>query len=128
MSHVFTVPDEEYARLERAAEPRGVTVEQLFQAWVGSVTAADETETTDEHRIRAAQQHWAALNPGAAPLTVEELREHPLLQAMGACASGEPDWAERHDELLAEPALDTHAGTCSCCVDPKQGMILHRVQ
>lgn len=109
MSHVFTVPDEEYTRLEEAARKQGVTVDELFQAWVGSVNTADESDAAEAQRICDVQRHWAAINPGAAPLTEEELRQHPLLQAMGTFASGAPGWADRHDELLAEAALDTHA-------------------
>jgi hypothetical protein len=32
----------------------------------------------------------------------EELQNHPLLEAAGMFAVGEPGWADKHDEYLAK--------------------------
>jgi hypothetical protein len=32
----------------------------------------------------------------------EELQSHPLLEVAGMFAIGEPGWADKHDEYLAE--------------------------
>ena len=43
------------------------------------------------------------------PPNEEEMRAHPLLRGAGVVRSGAPGWADRHDELIAEEALDAHA-------------------
>ncbi len=108
MSHVFTVPDEQYVRLEELARQRGTTVEDLFRAWLRTVIAKSDNQADDSSLLEA-QARWIAANPGLTPPTISEIREHPLLQAAGIFASGAPGWAERHDEIIAEDALDPHA-------------------
>lgn len=39
----------------------------------------------------------------------EELLSSPLFQAAGMFAIGEPGWADKHDEYLAETFLENHA-------------------
>lgn len=108
MSHVFTVPDEDYARLEERARQRGATPEELFQGWLRSITA-EPASNVDESQLLEAQARWIAANPGLTPPTIAELREHPLLRAAGIFASGAPGWGERHDAIIADEALDAHA-------------------
>ncbi len=39
----------------------------------------------------------------------QELLDHPLLQVSGLFAIGEPGWADRHDEYLAETYQEDNA-------------------
>lgn len=41
-------------------------------------------------------------------LMEEELQNHPLLDAAGMFAVGEPGWADKHDEYLAETYVEKH--------------------
>jgi hypothetical protein len=41
--------------------------------------------------------------------TTEELLNGPLFQVAGMFAIGEPGWADKHDEYLAETYLESHA-------------------
>lgn len=108
MSHVFTVPDEEYVRLEERARQRGTTAEELFRSWLRSVTA-ELGNQVDDSQLLEAQAAWAAANPGLNPPSLDELRDHPLLRAAGILASRVPGWGNRHDEIVADEALDSHA-------------------
>jgi len=42
-------------------------------------------------------------------LTMRELPESPLLQIAGIFVIGDPGWADRHDEYLAEGYIENHA-------------------
>jgi hypothetical protein len=94
MSHVIEIDDEEYARLEQAAQQRGTTAEALLRAWMKSVT------TTGEEELRAARARWAALGPSVGPPTEADLRAHPLLRVIGIGALNEPGWADQHDAVF----------------------------
>ncbi len=106
MSHTFTVPDEQYIKLEGAARQQGTSAEELFRTWLTSVTGVSSNQV-DDVRLRAVQAHWSEANPGVDPPTISELRDHPLLQAAGIFASASPGWGDRHDEIIAEEALST---------------------
>ena len=72
MSHLFQLSDEQYAKLAAYAAQHKQTPETLFQAWLSEVTQE------------------------------EDILNSPLFQIAGMFAIGEPGWADRHDEYLAE--------------------------
>ena len=92
MSHVIELSDEQYAALETYAQRQGRSPDELIRAWVASLVEQPQADWADE-----------------PPPTEEELREHPILGLAGIFAIGEPGWADRHDEIIAEEALNTHA-------------------
>jgi len=53
---------------------------------------------------------------GKTPVPVRPSSEHydpttdPLMQLAGSISSGDPSWAERHDEYLAESYMEEHDG------------------
>ncbi len=103
MSHIFQVSDEQYAKLAAYAAQQKQTPERLFLIWVSEIAQRWEEATTSngreyEHKSSVSQQE----NEG-------QIGEHPLLQIAGLFAIGEPDWADRHDEYLAEVYADDHA-------------------
>jgi hypothetical protein len=108
MSHAFTVPDEQYGRLEEVARQQGTTAEELFRTWLTGVIAVPSNQADDLH-LREVQARWRGANPGIDPPTISELRDHPLLQAAGIFASESPGWGDRHNDIIAEEALDPHA-------------------
>jgi hypothetical protein len=104
MSRVLELSDEEYARLEQAAREHGSTIAELVHRWISGMAAAPS-----EQSIVEAQKRWAMLNSFVAQPTQDELRAHPLLRASGIFQSSDPDLAARHDDIIAEEALDSHA-------------------
>lgn len=104
MSRTLNLSDEEYAQLEQAAQKQGSTIAELVRAWIDSMSS----DQANRH-IRDAQARWATMGASVVPPAEEELRAHPLLRAAGIVHSGAPGWADRHDELIAEEALDSHA-------------------
>jgi hypothetical protein len=62
-----------------------------------------------QQNLNELPSRWAELSESIVPPTMEELRAHPLLRAMGVFHSGVTGLAERHDEIIAEDALDSHA-------------------
>ena len=104
MSRTLNLSDEEYARLEQAAQQQGSTIAELVRTWIDSMSAAQS-----EQNIREAQARWTPLGDSVVLPSEEELREHPLLRAVSVVHSGVPGWAGRHDELIIEEALDLHA-------------------
>lgn len=103
MSRVLELSDEEYARLEQAAREHGSTIAELVHRWISSMAAAPS-----EQSIVEAQKRWAVLSASVEQPTQDELRAHPLLRASGIFQSGDPDLAARHDDIIAEEALDSH--------------------
>ena len=79
MSHLFQLSDEQYAKLAAYAAQHKQTPETLFQAWLSEVTQE------------------------------EDILNSPLFQIAGMFAIGEPGWADRHDEYLAEGYIEDHA-------------------
>jgi hypothetical protein len=104
MSRTLNLSDEEYAQLERAARQQGSTIAELVRAWIDSMSPAQA-----DQGISDVQARWENLGEAVVAPTEEELRAHPLLRAAGIVHSGAPGWSDRHDELIAEEALDSHA-------------------
>ena len=104
MSRALELSDEEYVRLEQAAQQQGSTIADLVRAWIESMSIG-----SSEQDIQEALARWAALGESAVRPTQDELRAHPLLRAVGILSSGAPGWADRHDDIIAEEALDSHA-------------------
>jgi hypothetical protein len=104
MSRALELSDEEYARLEQAAQQQGSTIADLVRAWIESMSIG-----SSEQDIQEALARWAALGESVVRPTQDELRAHPLLRAVGIISSGAPGWADRHDDIIAEEALDSHA-------------------
>lgn len=91
MSHTIELPDELYAQLETLAHNKGQTPEQT-----------------------AAQLLNAAVSDGKNPSEqAATVPNSPLFEIMGMFSTPigdiEPGWIERHDEMIAEEALDPHA-------------------
>jgi hypothetical protein len=104
MSRVLELSDEEYARLEQAAQQQESTIAELVRAWIESMSIG-----SSEQDIQKALARWAAVGDSAVWPTQDELRAHPLLRAVGILSSGAPGWADQHDEIIAEEAPDSHA-------------------
>lgn len=99
MSHIFQLSDEQYDRLAAHAALHKQTPEKLFQAWVKEVT-----DKTKEQKLLTGKEE-----------PEEELQNHPLFKAAGMFAVGEPGWADKHDEYLAETYetyIEDHANDC----------------
>jgi hypothetical protein len=92
MSHIFHLSDEQYDRLAAYAAQRKQTPEKLFQAWVREVT----NKTKEPVPLNRKEEYG------------EELQSHPLLDVAGMFAIGEPGWADKHDEYLAETYIEKH--------------------
>ena len=97
MSHMFQLSDEEYAKLAAYAAQRKQTPEMLFQSWLSEVTHAvkEPISKSTSYAERVERE--------------EELHNSPLFQVAGIFAIGEPGWADKHDEYLAEEYMDNHA-------------------
>lgn len=93
MSHIFRLSDEQYNGLAAYAARRKQTPEKLFQAWVSEVTHKVKEPLPQIHKEQ---------------MSGEELESHPLLAAAGMFAIGEPGWADKHDEYLAETYIEKH--------------------
>src|SRR5712692_2006624 len=91
MSHIFHLSDEQYDRLAAYAAQRKQTPEKLFQAWVREVTNKVNEPLPLVHKEQKGKEGRG-----------EELQSHPLLDVAGMFAIGEPGWADKHDEYLAE--------------------------
>lgn len=104
MSRALELSDEEYARLEQAAQQQGSTIAELVRAWIESMSSS-----SSEQSVQEALARWATISESAVRPTQDELRAHPLLRAVGILSSGAPGWADHHDEIIAEEALDAHA-------------------
>lgn len=94
MSHVFQLPDEQYTKLVTYAAQQNQTPEALLQAWINEAIHNLEALTAS-HRTEQADQEGQAGRE-------EELLNSPLFQVAGIFSIGEPGWADRHDEYLAE--------------------------
>jgi len=101
MNHVFQLSDEQYAKLAAYAAKHKQTPETLFQAWVREVTHNVKEPTSSS----GTEQMGRKVQEGRE----EETLNHPLLQVAGMFAIGEPGWADKHDEYLAEAYLENHA-------------------
>lgn len=99
MSHVFQLSDDQYARLAAYAAQYKQTPESMFQAWVRETLYKGE-------KVTVSNGERSAKNLKRED---DESMNSPLLQIAGMFAVGEPGWADRHDEYLAETYLDDHA-------------------
>ena len=104
MSHVFQLSDEQYAKIAAYAAQRKQTPETLFQAWVN-----DLIQNLEEPLSTGIEQADGEEQEEYQEEYEEELVDHPLLRIAGMFAIGEPGWADRHDEYLAEAYADDHA-------------------
>src|SRR5438270_13486235 len=95
MSHVFQISDDLYAKLEAYAAQHEQTPESLFLAWVNDLAQSMERPGQVGREAQDGRQ--------------EEILKSPLFQIAGMFAIGEPGWADRHDEYLAEAYADNHA-------------------
>ncbi len=96
MSHVFQIPDDLYEKLAAYAAQQEQTPETLLLAWVSEIT----------RRLEASQpsdcDHKNQANRVERTIREKELSESPLFQIAGIFAIGDPGWADKHDEYLAE--------------------------
>jgi len=95
MNYTFQTSEEQYAKLAAYAAQRGQTPELLFEEWVKAVTR-------DTDKLPAVKQHKIDNNE-------EAILNSPILRIAGMFATGEPGWADKHDEYLAEILLENHA-------------------
>ena len=91
MSHVFSLPDEAYERIEAYAARHGQTVEELIVVWAQALDRESPTQVT----------------PGTA---VYDPADDPLADFLGKGELTSPDAIQRHDEAIAAEAIDAHEG------------------
>jgi hypothetical protein len=101
MSHIFQLSDEEYTKLAAYAKQHKQTPEMLFKSWVNEMTHRAKEPTSSSRKQQIGQK-------------LQEQREgerldSPLFQVAGMFAIGDPGWADRHDEYLAEAYIEDHA-------------------
>lgn len=102
MSHTIQIPDDIYEKLAAYAAQWKQTPEALFLDWANTLTHRWEETTAME--LGDCEQEVMDRDDKE-----EELATQSLLRISGMFAIGEPGWADRHDEYLAETYLDTHA-------------------
>lgn len=89
MSHTIELPEELYVRLEMLAQDKGQTVQdmatQVLQATLAQGNATGSSDT-----------------PLATRLSFVGILGEPEI-------APEPGWIERHDEIIADEAMDPHA-------------------
>lgn len=90
MSHTITIPDELYHAIEEYAARRGETAESAILAWAESLHAVSEPGTAEELD--------SAYDPA----------DDPLAAFLGKGELTSPDAIRRHDEAIADEALDAH--------------------
>jgi hypothetical protein len=97
MSHMFQLSDEQYAKLAAYAAQHRQTPEMLFQSWLREVThdVQEPASTSTNYSDQVKRE--------------EELLNSPLFEVAGIFAIGEPGWADKHDEYLAEGYMENHA-------------------
>ena len=95
MSHIFRLTDEQYAQLVAYAARRKQTPESLFQAWLSEVTQSEKESEVASQTEQMGHE--------------EDILNSPLFQISGMFAIGEPGWADKHDEYLAEGYMENHA-------------------
>lgn len=95
MNHAFQLSDEQYARLAAYAAQYKQTPETLFQTWLNEMTQKAKES--------------AASNLSEQKKREEDASNSPLFRVAGMFAVGEPGWADKHDEYLAETYVEDHA-------------------
>lgn len=101
MSHNFQLSDEEYTKLAVYAKQHKQTPEMLFKSWVNEMMHRVKEPTVSSQKQQMGQKLQEESN--------EEDVNSPLFQVAGMFAIGDPGWADRHDEYLAEAYLENHA-------------------
>ena len=101
MAHDFKISDEQYAKLAAYAAQRKQTPETLFQEWVRAVTRSVDKPLSSSG-VKPIGKEGQAEPKG-------ELLSGPLFQVAGLFAIGEPGWADKHDEYLAETYMKNYA-------------------
>ena len=101
MAHDFKISDEQYMKLTAYAAQRKQTPETLFQEWVRAITRNLE-EPLSSSGVKPTGKEGQAERK-------EESLSSPLFQVAGMFAIGEPGWADKHDEYLAETYMENHA-------------------
>jgi hypothetical protein len=101
MNHTFQLSDEQYAKLAAYADQQNQTPETLFQSWVNEITHNSNKNMPRNHTEPPIQKLQSERG--------DETLNSPLLKVAGMFAIGEPGWADRHDEYLAEGYLEDHA-------------------
>ena len=101
MGHVFQISDEQYAKLAAYAAQYKHTPEALFRDWVTEVIHNAEKSASHNHKEQAGQE--------VQEVPEEEILNSPLFKLAGIFAIGEPGWADKHDEYLAEAYVEDHA-------------------
>ncbi|HEX6484570.1 MAG TPA: hypothetical protein VF043_37470 [Ktedonobacteraceae bacterium] len=101
MSHIFQLSDEEYTKLAVYAKQHKQTPEKLFKSWVNEMTHRVKEPTAASRKQQTRQRQQEESNG-------EDLNS-PLFQVAGMFAIGDPGWADRHDEYLAEAYIEDHA-------------------
>jgi len=96
MSHVFQIPDDLYEKLAAYAAQQEQTPETLLLAWVSEITRRLEASQPSDY------DHKNQANRVERTIREKELSESPLFQIAGIFAIGDPGWADKHDEYLAE--------------------------
>jgi len=95
MDYTFQVSDEQYDKIAEYAAKWGKTPETLFQEWVqGTVNLMEDRRSF--HRRQESG---------------EEFLDDPLFLRTGidSLRAGDPNWASRMNERLAEAYPDSHA-------------------
>ena len=99
MSHAVYISEEHYAQLETLANMRGQTLEEAL---------ADLLHDILPNQHDSNEQHDDS-DDELPELSDEELENSPLFQVAGIYTGPvEPGWLDRHDEVIAEEALDPH--------------------
>ncbi len=84
VSHTVDLSDETYQALHTAAHVRGVSIAELVQAWAATF---------------------------AIPGGPDAVERDPLSPFLGAFEATVPDLMRRHDDYLADEAIDRHAAS-----------------
>lgn len=101
MSHIFQLSDEEYTKLAVYAKRHKQTPEMLFKSWVNEMTHRVKEPTSSSRKQEMGQKLQEQRE--------EESLDSPLFQVAGMFAIGDPGWADKHDEYLAEVYIEDHA-------------------
>ena len=91
MSHAVMIPDELYRAIEEYAARRGETAEAAIRTWAESLYTQNHVDEADENGNY-----------------VYDPADDPLAAFLGKGELTSPDAIRRHDDDIAEEALDDH--------------------